>query len=233
MSKSYLDVTHQSLACWVLFWCLWRPGPIGTWWNRQGDRCPWATCFWGSVLVPLGPVSFICISFLLYPQPPTSSLKYTLDKLSDQGMLDSQWLPTQLSWKKRQAWELTACLPGFILDWRGRKRSDELHNCFQQAPCLEFRCCLRTGHSSFCLLAQWRMPGASWFSFPLPEGTEFTLMSDRGWDKPCNPCWGLNCCYKWIVKLLPAAVALGTRAHTGGPSLICSRAPSAHSLSIK
>lgn len=105
MSKSYLDVTHQSLACWVLFWCLWRPGPIGTWWNRQGDRCPWATCFWGSVLVPLGPVSFICISFLLYPQPPTSSLKYTLDKLSDQGMLDSQWLPTQLSWKKRQAIE--------------------------------------------------------------------------------------------------------------------------------
>lgn len=105
MSKSYLALTHQPLACWVFFWCLWRPFPMRTWWNRQGERCPWVTCFWGSVLVPLGPVSFICISLLLYLQPPTLSFKDTLDKLSDQGMLDSQWLPTQLSWKERQAIE--------------------------------------------------------------------------------------------------------------------------------
>lgn len=136
MSKSYLDVTHQPLACWGFFWSLWRPGPIGTWWNRLGERGPWATCSWGSVLVPLGPVSFIYISFLLYPNPPLSALK-------------TPWINCQI----RACWIVSDCL----LSWVGRKDRllrtyslsswvhprlerkekvrNELHNYFQQAPC--------------------------------------------------------------------------------------------------
>lgn len=32
----------------------------------------------------------------------------------------------------------------------------------------------------------------------------------RGGDKQCNLCLGLSRCYKWILKLLPATIALGT-----------------------
>lgn len=211
---------------------------MGTWWNRPGERCPWATCFWGSVLVPLGPVSFICISFLLYPQPPTLSLKDTLDKLSDQGMLDSQWLPTQLSWKERQAIEnlQPVFLGSSLIEEEGKgQRWVSYITVFNRLSdwSLGVVAGLDIVHSvgpvkdARCILVL--------ISVVRGYGVHSHV---RGWDKPCNPCWGLNCCYKWIMKLLPAAVALGTRAHTGGPSLICSHAPYfryslwGHSLSI-